>query len=167
MYLRYYSQTTPRVAVVADFRPGEESPVAIARCSDRDQFNRKLGRTIAEGRLARGRTYCTKKFDSPRDFVRFAEGLAGAVCQQGEAVVTRGANRGQNASVAVIRGTLVAGSGATLVRDGRPVGVKIATMRTSKGFELQIDFGHSCEVTTDLILREGDRLYQTEIKSEL
>lgn len=52
---RYYSKDRfNRVTVVAKFE-NNTLVFAVARCSDKDQFCRKTGRAIAEGRLSKGK----------------------------------------------------------------------------------------------------------------
>lgn len=51
---RYYSKGKNRCAIVAQ-QKGDKLVFAASRCSDKDPFNRKIGRAIAEGRLQTGR----------------------------------------------------------------------------------------------------------------
>ena len=70
----------PRVSVVGEIN--EETGMlnlAVARCSSRDNFCRKIGKTIAEGRLKKEKCYTqipvTKDF-SPKNFVEIAKKVA-------------------------------------------------------------------------------------------
>lgn len=58
MKFHYYTAPTDknRVSVAGEFNEGVLK-IAVARTSNRDSFCREKGRTIAEGRLAKGRTY--------------------------------------------------------------------------------------------------------------
>lgn len=55
---RFYSSPygTSRVSVVGNHENGVLQ-VAVARCSEKDNFIRKKGRMIAEGRLRKGKIY--------------------------------------------------------------------------------------------------------------
>lgn len=56
---RFYSnpsEAKTRVSVVGEYSEGVLK-IAVARCSEKDHFVRKKGRMIAEGRLAKGKTY--------------------------------------------------------------------------------------------------------------
>jgi hypothetical protein len=55
---RYYSiHTDPiRVTVVGEHSEGVLK-IAVSRCSNKDNFYRKKGRLIAEGRLAKGKVF--------------------------------------------------------------------------------------------------------------
>jgi hypothetical protein len=57
---RFYSnpQEKVRVSVVGEHSEGMLK-IAVALCSNKDNFYRKKGRTIAEGRLAKGKVYTT------------------------------------------------------------------------------------------------------------
>lgn len=60
---RFYSKSTEtksRVAVVGVHSDGVLS-IAVSRCSSKDNFMKKKGRKIAEGRLANGLKADTKK----------------------------------------------------------------------------------------------------------
>lgn len=58
---RFYStsqQGKPRITVVATYDTTEKRlNIAVAKCSAKDQFIKAKGRMIAEGRLAKGKTY--------------------------------------------------------------------------------------------------------------
>lgn len=60
MYYRFYSQSFQgsRVAVVGEIK-GNTLSIAAARCSEKDNFIRKKGRMIAEGRLQKGKLHST------------------------------------------------------------------------------------------------------------
>lgn len=56
---RFYSRPTGtniRVSVVGEHSDGVLK-IAVARCSKKDHFVKKKGRTIAEGRLKKGKYY--------------------------------------------------------------------------------------------------------------
>lgn len=71
---RFYSpavEKSPRVTVVGTYDQKNDSfNFAAARCSAKDKFNRKIGRSIAEGRLKKnitclrvpGKTFTGKEF---------------------------------------------------------------------------------------------------------
>jgi hypothetical protein len=46
----------PRVTVVGEFKDGVLN-LAVSRCSEKDNFSRKIGRVIAIGRLQSGKIY--------------------------------------------------------------------------------------------------------------
>jgi hypothetical protein len=76
---RFYSNPaeTNRVTVVGNYVDGNLS-LAASRCSNKDQFMRKRGRTIAENRLEKGKVIVTlpiKDF-TIKDFVENATELA-------------------------------------------------------------------------------------------
>ena len=52
---RFYSKSSPRVTVVAEYSKKDKLlKIAVARCSKKDRFIRKEGRTLAEKRLKNG-----------------------------------------------------------------------------------------------------------------
>jgi hypothetical protein len=58
MIFKFYSSPTDnnRVSVVGEHTNGVLR-IAVARCSNKDHFVRKKGRTIAEGRLLKGKLW--------------------------------------------------------------------------------------------------------------
>ena len=76
---RFYSnpQEKIRVSVVGEHSDGELR-IAVARCSNKDNFYRKKGRMIAEGRLAKGKIYAHIPMEEcdVSTFVRIASKLA-------------------------------------------------------------------------------------------
>ena len=64
MYVFHSKTTTPnrneRVTFVGEFENGLLK-IASSRCSKKDQFNRKKGRTIAEGRLLKNKLIFQKE----------------------------------------------------------------------------------------------------------
>lgn len=53
---RPVENTRVRVTVVGEFSEGKLK-MAVSRCGKKDNFSRKRGRAIAEGRLKKGLTY--------------------------------------------------------------------------------------------------------------
>lgn len=53
-YIFHSRHDRNRVTVVGEQRENGEFVFAAARCSNKDNFSRKRGRKIAEGRLAKG-----------------------------------------------------------------------------------------------------------------
>ena len=77
---RFYSnpaETRSRVSVVGEHSEGMLR-VAVARCSEKDHFVRKKGRMIAEGRLAKNKTYDVIPMDSCdiQEFVKLAKEIS-------------------------------------------------------------------------------------------
>jgi hypothetical protein len=77
---RFYSRpplTKSRVSVVADIRE-DLYHIAVSRCSAKDQFLKKKGRAIAEGRLAKGKVYATHpvKTGKTGEFIAIAKQVA-------------------------------------------------------------------------------------------
>lgn len=70
----YHYYTNPednnRVSFAGEHQNGVLN-IAASRCSNRDQFQRKKGRAIAEGRLAKGKIYHSIEMSScsPKEFV--------------------------------------------------------------------------------------------------
>jgi len=81
---RFYSRpgSTNRVAIAAEHSEGELK-IAVARCSNNDSFNRKKGRMIAEGRLAKGKTFVTLPMEScsTKEFYEVATKIADKVSE--------------------------------------------------------------------------------------
>lgn len=76
---RFYSKpiaNTGRTTIVATFVDGVVN-VAAARCSTKDNFIRKKGRQIAEGRLVKGKLIHSFKIESfsSADFIALANNL--------------------------------------------------------------------------------------------
>lgn len=65
MIYRFYSnpiQYKARITVVGEWNKEETTfKFSVARCSEKDQFIRKKGRMIAEGRLKKDKIYLTIK----------------------------------------------------------------------------------------------------------
>lgn len=62
---RFYSNPTEgsvRVSVVGEYDKGKLK-LAVSRCSRKDQFMRKKGRSIAEGRFAKGKYFKVLRLD--------------------------------------------------------------------------------------------------------
>jgi hypothetical protein len=76
---RYYSKPINgnRITVVGEYQDGILK-LATACCSKKDQFMRKKGRSIAEGRLAKNKIMDIISLDycSGNDFVDFAQALS-------------------------------------------------------------------------------------------
>ena len=80
---RFYSPhgTDCRVSVVGKHTDGMLN-IAVSRCSKKDNFNRKIGRSIAEGRLKRGYFFSQIPIDEcdSKAFVEIAKTVANEVC---------------------------------------------------------------------------------------
>jgi hypothetical protein len=80
---RYYSphNTSCRVTVVGEHNDGVLN-IAVARCSKKDNFNKKIGRNIAEGRLAKKQIYfkTSIQYCTTSDFLKHAKSIAEEVC---------------------------------------------------------------------------------------
>lgn len=78
---RFYSKPIGkrRVTVVGEITKGYLN-IAIAISNDKDVFVRKIGRTIAEGRLNSGKLHskipCTKEKMMSEEFIKIAENIA-------------------------------------------------------------------------------------------
>jgi len=72
----YYSdhESQNRIAIAGMVNAENELQLAVSRCSKKDNFNRKVGRNIAEGRLLKGKLFRTVGFsdDSPVTIKDFA-----------------------------------------------------------------------------------------------
>lgn len=77
---RFYSKENPRVAVIGNFTNGKLE-ISVSRCGKKNNFSRKIGRTIAEGRLAKGILYDTieKESITTNEFVEIANKIANEV----------------------------------------------------------------------------------------
>ena len=79
MRFHYYTAPTDknRVSVAGEFNDGILR-IAVARTSNRDAFCREKGRTIAEGRLVKGRTYKSIPMEvcEGRDFLKVVAPIA-------------------------------------------------------------------------------------------
>lgn len=79
---RFYSKPDTfdgtRVSVIGHLDDLGNLRIATARCSKKDQFVRRKGRFIAEGRLAKGRLYTmlTKPNCTTEDFIDLATKIA-------------------------------------------------------------------------------------------
>ncbi len=74
---RFYSKEGPnRVTVCGTYKEGALC-IAVARCSKKDNFQRKTGRKIAESRLTGGKYfYCRKITDfTLKDFLYLAQSI--------------------------------------------------------------------------------------------
>lgn len=84
MYVFHSKQTTPnrneRVTFVGEFENGLLK-IASARCSKRDQFNRKKGRKIAEGRLLKDKIVFKQEMVecSPTNFLDITRTLSSEI----------------------------------------------------------------------------------------
>lgn len=69
---RFHSKTTDkcRVTVVGAYNNGYLN-LAVARCSKKDQFNKKLGNIIAEGRLLKGKLHSSVKITDEQGIFGF------------------------------------------------------------------------------------------------
>lgn len=81
---RFYSspQEATRVSIVAEHSEGVLK-IAVARCSKKDNFFRKKGRLIAEGRLNKGKVHTTIPMDECdiQTFLAYAKIIAEEVKQ--------------------------------------------------------------------------------------
>ncbi len=78
MYRYYSNPTVPnRVTVVGNYSNGVLS-VSASRCSNKDQFMRKRGRTIAESRLEKGKTILSVEIEdfSIKNFIEIARNVS-------------------------------------------------------------------------------------------
>lgn len=82
MLYRYYSNPAwgHRMTIVGELQ-NEVLNIAIAITNVKETFVRKIGRAIAEGRLAKGRIYSSIEFPGKskimsEDFVKIAENIA-------------------------------------------------------------------------------------------
>lgn len=81
---RFYSKPTEtngvRVAVVAEHSEGVLK-VAIARCSTKDHYDKRVGRALAEKRLTENELYASIPIQvcDVKTFVLFAKGVAAEV----------------------------------------------------------------------------------------
>ena len=89
MIYRFYSspEHKNRVAVIGEYAEGQLT-LAVSRCSDKDNFVRKKGRFIAEGRLKKGKIYGIVTIPKPttEDFLKIAGRIAGWVEASKESV---------------------------------------------------------------------------------
>ena len=76
-FFRFYSNNIPRSVIVAQYSEGMLK-IAVSRCSKKDNFIRKKGRAIAEGRLQKGKIYA--KVNMPecttKEFVEIAKNIS-------------------------------------------------------------------------------------------
>lgn len=77
---RFYSnpeETKNRVTVIGEHSEGMLN-IAIAVCSKKDNFYRKKGRAIAEGRLKKGKFYAQFKKDNctTKEFIALAQEIS-------------------------------------------------------------------------------------------
>ena len=74
-----------RVTLVGEFS-NETLKIAAARCSKKDQFARKKGVKIAEGRLAKNRLVFSETMQdcSPKKFIEISNSLVGHVLETKE-----------------------------------------------------------------------------------
>lgn len=83
---RFYSKSTEsnniRVSVVGEHTEGMLK-IAVARCSSKDHYEKKIGRSIAEKRLNDNNIYISIPMDKcdVRTFVLLAKGIAADVSQ--------------------------------------------------------------------------------------
>lgn len=81
---RFYSNPAEnsRVSVVGQFN-GNSLQIAVARCSKKDQFIRRKGRLIAEGRLEKGKLYSDIPMNecTSETFVKYASKICQEVSQ--------------------------------------------------------------------------------------
>lgn len=81
MIFRFYSNPTQgnRVSVVGQL-VNQELAIAVARTGKHENFCRKKGRAIAEGRLAKGKLYATLKVGKDKmlseEFITIAQEIA-------------------------------------------------------------------------------------------
>jgi hypothetical protein len=77
MFRFYSNPEAVRVTVVGEHSDGEWR-IAVARCSNKDNFHRKKGRMIAEGRLAKNKIYARVPSEdaTSTNFVRMAKHFA-------------------------------------------------------------------------------------------
>lgn len=86
---RCYSNVDPdskiRVSVVAEHTEGVLK-IAVSRCSAKDQFIKKKGRAIAEGRLLKGKLYKIIPMQEckVKDFMKVAEEVFKEVKKSGQ-----------------------------------------------------------------------------------
>ena len=83
MTYRFYTSAGQacRTTIVGEHKDGVLK-LAAARCSNRDHFNRKIGRSIAEGRLKAGKL-CKAVLTETCDvqtFLKYAKPAANDVC---------------------------------------------------------------------------------------
>jgi hypothetical protein len=80
---RFYSRPmgsghrSPRVVVIGMFDSGILK-IAVSRCSHKDNFIKKTGRVIAEGRLAKGKIHSSYSVDkiTSEYFIKLASDIA-------------------------------------------------------------------------------------------
>ena len=91
---RFYSrpqETKVRVSIVGEYSEGVLK-IAVARCSNKDNFHKKKGRMIAEGRLAKNKLFDIIKMQdcSIRKFVEIAKKISQTVANNPEAIYFSG-----------------------------------------------------------------------------
>jgi hypothetical protein len=74
-----------RVTIVGEIKD-DKLNIAVARCSAKDQFIKKTGRSIAEGRLAKGKILTSFTIDplkkiTTEEFITAAQGVAAYVIE--------------------------------------------------------------------------------------
>jgi hypothetical protein len=84
MYIFYSDPNMKNRVTVVGRHDGKKFSVAVARCSKKDHFVRKVGRTIAEGRLNKGTLYGSFPADpSYTSFIEIAINVASVVSEKG------------------------------------------------------------------------------------
>ena len=88
---RFYSrptETKSRVTVVGEYSEGVLK-IAASRCSEKDNFRRKTGRAIAEGRLKKGKLFSSVllKDCNIKKFVTFAKDICNQIDKNPQDVV--------------------------------------------------------------------------------
>jgi hypothetical protein len=84
MYRFYSSPESQNRVTVVGVVENDVLKIAVAICSKKDRFVRKIGRSIAEGRLKKGIYYETCPLTAPvptKDFIDIAQRIANEVVE--------------------------------------------------------------------------------------